>query len=351
MEVGTTQDKDKAIASFGFEKRGTAPNATSSRDEVSQMRAKRSPLALLKATLGDWMDDDALRLGASLAFYTVWSIGPLFVVVISVASLVFGREAAQGHVVDSLRALVGESGAKSVQDAIVSANDTGHSLLANVVGIIFLLVAASGVFAELQSSLNIVWGVTPKPGSFLLTLKQRFLSLTMVLGTGFLLLVSLLLNAALSAVGQRLAGSGAGEGIWHLVHIVVSLIVTTGLFTLMFKVIPDATIAWRDVWLGGAVTALLFTLGQVGIGLYLGKTSVGSAYGAASSLMIILLWIFFSSCILFLGAEFTQKYANMYGARVQPSGSALEVPKGTTPAAVANAAKQQKAKGNRSESD
>jgi membrane protein len=332
---------DHATASQPRDNGSTTPRTQGDQEAADELRPKKSPLGLLKATFGDWMDDDALKLGASLAFYTVWSIGPLFVVVISVASLVFGREAAQGHVVDALRSLVGDSGAKSVQDAIVSANDTGHSVLANIVGVASLLVAASGVFAELKSSLNIVWGVTPKPGSFFLTLKQRFLSLTMVLGTGFLLLVSLLLSAALSAVGQRVSGAiPAGEGLWHIVHLVVSFGVTAVLFTLMFKIIPDAKVGWKDVWLGGSVTALLFTVGQLGIGLYLGKTSVGSAYGAASSLMIILLWIFFSSCILFLGAEFTQNYANMYGSRIKPAANALDVPRGKTPAAVAEHAKK-----------
>jgi membrane protein len=259
----------------------------------------------------------------------------ILLVVISVAGLAFGREAAQGRVVEQVRLLVGDAGAKSIEEAIVHANSSGRTLLANVVGIASLLIAASGVFAELKSSLNIVWGVTPKPGSFLLTIKQRFLSMTMVLGTGFLLLVTLFVSAALSAIGSRMHGSlPGGEGVWHVVHIVVSVGVAGLLFTLMFKVISDAIIAWRDVWLGGFVTAVLFTIGQVLIGLYIGKTSVGSAYGAASSLMVILLWIFFSSSILFLGAEFTQVYANMYGSKITPTPNAVEVPKGMTPAAA-----------------
>jgi membrane protein len=297
-------------------------------------------LALVKTTLNDWLDDDALRLGASLAFYTVWSIGPLLLVVISIAGLAFGRAAAQGEVVASLRSLVGDAGAQSIQEAIVHANDSGHTLLANIVGIVALLFAASGVFGELKSSLNIVWDVTPKPGSFWLTIKERFLSLTMVLGTGFLLLVSLILSAALSAIGSRLHDRiPGGEAVWHVVHVVFSVGITAVVFTLMFKVIPDAKIAWKDVWLGGFVTAVMFTAGQVLIGLYLGKTSVGSAYGAASSLMIVLLWIFFSSCILFLGAEFTQVYANMYGSKIGPTENAVGVPKGMTPAAAVGAAK------------
>jgi membrane protein len=297
---------------------------------------EKSRLGLAKATFSDWLDDEALRLGASLAFYTLWSIGPLLLVVISVAGLAFGRDAAQGHVVESLRNLVGDEGARSIQEAIVHANDSGHTRLANVVGIVALLFAASGVFGELKSSLNIVWDVTPKPGSFWVTVKERFLSLTMVLGTGFLLLVSLILGAAVSALSSRLHDKiPGGEAIWHIVHIVFSLGVTAVVFTLMFKMIPDAKTAWKDVWLGGFVTAVLFTVGQVLIGLYLGKTSVGSAYGAASSLMIVLLWIYFSSCILFLGAEFTQVYANMYGSKIGAADNAVVVPKGTTPAAAA----------------
>ncbi len=300
----------------------------------------KSRLALVKTTFNDWLDDDALRLGASLAFYTVWSIGPLLLVVISVAGLAFGRAAAQGDVVASLRSLVGDAGAQSIQEAIVHANDSGHTLLANIVGILALLFAASGVFGELKSSLNVVWDVTPKPGSFWLTIKQRFLSLTMVLGTGFLLLVSLILSAALSAIISRFHDRiPGGEAVSHVVHIVFSVGITAVVFTLMFKVIPDAKIGWKDVWLGGFVTAVMFTAGQVLIGLYLGKTSVGSAYGAASSLMIVLLWIFFSSCILFLGAEFTQVYANMYGSKIGPTENAVGVPKGMTPAAAAEAAK------------
>jgi membrane protein len=297
------------------------------------MAAARSPTTLVKKTFSGWMDDNAMRLGAALSFYTVWSIGPLFLVIVSVAGLVFGRDAAEGKVVDAMSGLMGPAGAKSIQDAIVSANDTGHSVLANVIGVILLLVSASGVFGELKSSLNTVWQVTPKPGSFLVTLKERFFSLTFVLGTGFLLLVSLLLNAALAAIGTQVSDVvPAGEFLGHVVHFVVSLGITATLFSLMFKIIPDAHVVWKDVWLGGFVTAVLFTIGQVGIGLYLGKTSIGSAYGAASSLMIVLVWVFFSSCILFLGAEFTQVYAEMYGSKIKPTENAIRVPEGQTAA-------------------
>jgi membrane protein len=296
---------------------------------------ERSVGALLKSTLRNWMDDNAMRLAAALAFYTVWSIGPLFLVVVSVVGLAYGRAAAQGHVVDSLRQLVGDAGAHSIEDAIVHANGSGNTVLANVVGIVMLLISASGVVAELKASLDLVWDVTPRPGSFFITLKDRFFSLTMVLGTGFLLLVSLLFNAALSAIGTRLRGHvPGGEGLWHVVHFVVSFGLTSLLFCLIFKVVPDAKVRWKDVWIGGVVTAALFTLGQALIGIYVGKTNIGSAYGAASSVMIILVWVFFSSCILFLGAEFTRVYANMYGSQIEPTKNAIHVPRGMTPVAA-----------------
>ncbi len=287
---------------------------------------KKSILSLLKATFRRWIDDDAMRLAAALAFYTVWSLGPLFLVVLSVVGLVYGREAAQGHVVGALADLVGPGGAKEIEDVIIRANASGHSVLANALGIAMLVVSASGVIVELKASLDRVWGVKPKAESFFMTIKERFLSLTMILGMGFLLLVSLLFNAALSALGKRFGSLPGGEGLWHAIHFMTSLGLTTVLFALMFKVIPDVRVRWKDVFVGGAVTSALFTVGQVLIGLYIGKTSIGSAYGAASSLMVILVWIFFSSCILFLGAEFTRAYAEMYGGAIEPKNGARMIP-------------------------
>ena len=298
--------------------------------------AKRSAMGLVKKTFSQWVDDSCDRLGAALAFYTVWSVGPLFLVVISIAGIVFGRQAAQDQVVGALKNMVGEEGAASINDTILHASSSGHTLIANIIGIVLLLISASGVFAELKSSLNVVWRVTPKPGSLWLTLKQRFWSMTVVMGTGFLLLVSLLVDAALGAVSHQLQNSVTSLVVLgHMVHFVITLAVTSVMFSLMFKVIPDAKIAWRDTLLGGLVTAVLFTIGQLVIGLYLGHTSIGSAYGAASSLMIVVVWIYFSSCILFLGAEFTQVYAEMYGSKIKPTSSAIAVPEGMTPAAAA----------------
>ncbi|MEO7112023.1 MAG: YihY/virulence factor BrkB family protein [Polyangiaceae bacterium] len=303
---------------------------------------QRSVVALVKKTFNQWIDDSCDRLSAALAFYTVWSVGPLFLVVISIAGLVFGRQAAQDQVLAVLKNMVGEQGAASINDTILNAHASGHSLIANIIGIVLLLVSASGVFAELKSSLNVIWRVTPKPGSLWNTLRQRFWSMTVVMGTGFLLLVSLLVDAALSAVGHQLQTSVTGlEVLGHALHFVISLAVTTVLFSLMFKVIPDAKIDWRDTLLGGLVTAVLFTIGQLLIGLYLGHTSIGTAYGAASSLMIVVVWIYFSACILFLGAEFTQVHAEMYGSKIEPSKDAIAVPEGMTPAAATEKKKEE----------
>jgi membrane protein len=306
--------------------------------------AKKNPkgiVPLVKQTFNQWLDDNCERLGASLAFYTVWSVGPLFLVVISIAGFVFGRQAAQAQLMGVLKQMVGEQGAASVNDTISAASNSGHTLAANIVGILLLLVSASGVFAELKSSLNVVWRVTPKSGSFWLTLKARFFSLTVVIGTGFLLLVSLIVDAAMGALSHQLQTSLVPlEILGHVLHFVISLGVTTAMFALMFRVIPDATIAWKDAFLGGLVTAALFTIGQTVIGVYLGHTSIGSAYGAASSLMIVVVWIYFSSCILFLGAEFTQVHAEMYGEKIKPSSDAIAVPEGMTATAAAEQSKK-----------
>lgn len=301
---------------------------------------RRSVATLLRRTVSEWLDDDCERLAAALAFYTVWSVGPLFVIVVSVAGLAFGNEAAQTQLLSVVRDLVGPDAAQSVGETIGHARASGHTLLANVVGAILLLVSASGVFAELKSSLNVIWGVTPKPGSIWTTLRQRFWSVTVVLGTGFLLLVSLVVDAALAALGKQLEARVAAIVVLsHALHFLLSFAITSVLFTLMFKVIPDAKIAWRDASIGGAATAFLFDIGQQLIGLYLGRTSIGSAYGAASSLMIVVVWIYFSSCILFLGAQLTRVYADMYGTKIRPAEDAIRVPEGMTAAGAAERAK------------
>lgn len=285
----------------------------------------KSGFALVKETFKEWKEDGALDLGAALAYYTIFSLAPMLLIATAVAGLVWGREAVQGQLVGELRGLLGTQGAEAVQTMIANAGKERSGVLATVIGLVTILFGATGVFVQLQNALNRVWNVkaTPKSGiwSFVRT---RLMSFGMVLGIGFLLLVSLAVSAAVSALGawatSRLPG---GEAVTQGLTFVLSFALMTGLLGLIYKFLPDVEIAWRDVWIGAVVTALLFTVGKFLIGLYLGRSSVASTYGAAGSLVILLLWIYYSSQILFLGAEFTQVYASRYGSRIRPSANAV----------------------------
>ena len=275
---------------------------------------------LLKDTVAEWKADNASRLGAALAFYSLFSMAPLLIIVISITGLVFGRDAAQGRVLEQLQELVGREAARSIESIMGTAQTPAPGIIAAAVGIITLMVGASGVFHELQEALNVIWNAPPKPKQTILQMiKDRVLSFTMVLGTGFLLLISLVISAALAALNDSLAEMVAiPAAALQAVHIIVSFAVTTLMFAMIFKQLPDIKITWGDVWIGAAATSVLFTIGKALIGLYLGKTSVASAYGAAGSLVILLLWVYYSAQILFFGAEFTQVYANRHGSRPSP---------------------------------
>jgi membrane protein len=283
---------------------------------------------ILKETFSDWNEDKAPRLAAALAYYTMFSIAPVLIIVIAIAGLVLGREAVQGAIAQQIEGLVGNrESALAVQAMIQSASKPSTGIIATVIGLVTLLFGAAGVFGQLQDALNTIWEVQPKPDRGIMeTIKERFLSFTMVLGVGFLLLVSLVVSAALTAIGTYFSNLLPGfEAVWQVVNFLVSFGVITLLFAMIFKVLPDAKIAWSDVWIGAAVTALLFTIGKFLIGLYLGKSSVGTAYGAAGSLVVILIWVYYSAQILFLGAEFTQVYARKYGSRIEPADNAVPV--------------------------
>jgi len=286
-------------------------------------------LGLLKATFYEWSEDKAPRLGAALAYYSVFSIGPLLVIAIAVARLIFGKEAAQGEVVDEIKGTVGEPVALALQQMLATASDPGWGTGAAIIGIVTLLFGASGVFGQLQDALNTIWKVEPKPGRGIWGIIQdRFLSLTMVLGTGFLLLVSLVITATLSALSASLSDlMPGGTYVWQPVNLVVSFGVITMLFAMIYRFLPDAQVAWRDVWIGAAITAGLFSLGKFLLGWYLGQSNVTSAYGAAGSLVVILLWVYYSSQILLFGAEFTRVYAEQYGLGVRPTPNAVPVSK------------------------
>ncbi len=269
----------------------------------------------------EWLGDKASKLSAALAYYSVFSLAPLLVIVISISGLFFGHEAARGEVADQLSNLAGENAAQAIQSLVQSADHPATSLFATVVGLVTLLFGASGVFGELKDSLNMIWGVSVKPGRTIRTMiRDRFLSFTMILGIGFLLMISLILSAVLSAVSAYMQSYlPLPEVIWRTLDVAISFAGTTLLFGLIFKILPDVEIRWRDVVIGAAVTALIFTFGKIGIGLYLGTSGISSSYGAAGSAIIILLWVYFSASLLFYGAEFTKVYVRRFGPGVVPA--------------------------------
>jgi len=273
---------------------------------------------VVKDAATEWMTDKAPRLGAALAYYTIFSIAPLLVITIAIAGLVFGAEAAQGQVSRQVGHLVGEQGGKAVEAMVVAANKREAGTLAGVLGVVMLLVGAAGLFGQLQDALNTVWEVQPKSGRGVWGfVRDRFLSLTMVLGVAFLLLVSLVVSAALAAVGGLLGDWQTGL-VGQAVTTLVDLVVITLLFALIFKYLPDAVIGWRDVWFGAVVTAVLFAVGKVLIGVYIGQAGVASAYGAAGSLAVLLIWLYYAAQIFLFGAELTKAYANRVGSRIKP---------------------------------
>lgn len=282
---------------------------------------------ILKETAQDWSDDDAGTLAAALAYYALLSLAPLLVISISVAGWFLGPEAARGRVAGELGAIVGGQAAQGVQAVVENAQQPARGLVSAVVGVITLFVGASGVFGQLQSSLNTIWEVKPRSDRGLLgKLRDRFFSFTMVLGVAFLLLVSLVLSSVLSSVGRVLSDTlPGGATLWQVVNFALSFAVVTVLFALIFKVIPDAKVQWRDVWLGAAVTALLFAVGKQLLGVYLGKAAVGSAYGAAGSIVALVVWVYYAAQILFVGAEFTQVRARRRGAEIVPTANAERV--------------------------
>jgi membrane protein len=294
---------------------------------MNLVRGAKMMWSLLKEAATEWSEDRAPRLGAALAYYTVFSLVPLLMVVIAIAGFVFGEEAARGEILRQISGLVGEKSGAMIQDMLTNASQPNNGFMGSVIGIGTLLLGASGVFGQLQDALNTVWEVKPKPGrGFMGLIRDRFLSLVTVVGTGFLLMASLVLSAMLSAMGEALAALlPAPESLLQALNFIISFGVITLLFAMIFKVLPDVKIQWRDVWVGATVTALLFTVGKFLIGLYLGKTDVASVFGAAGSLVILLVWIYYSAQILLYGAEFTKAYANRYGSRIRPTENAIPV--------------------------
>jgi membrane protein len=282
---------------------------------------------LLRQTFTEWNEDKVPRLGAALAFYTALSIAPLLVLLLRVAAIFFGDEAARGEIETQFHSLIGQEGASAVQEMLENASKPQSGIVATVLSIATLLFGASGVFGQLQDSLNTIWEVAPKPGRGILGfLRDRFLSMAMVMGVAFLLVVSLVVSTGLAALGgYTLQLPESLKIVSWVVNLVVSLAVFTGVFAMMFKFLPDVKIAWKDVWLGAFITAILFAIGKFAIGLYLGQSALASSYGVAGSLIVLLVWVYYSAQIMFFGAEFTQVYANRYGQRIRPSENAQPV--------------------------
>src|SRR6202158_2137349 len=272
---------------------------------------------LLRRTYSEYSKDKVPRMGAALAYYTIFSLAPLLVIAIAIAGFVFGAEAVQGQIMGQIQGLIGPESARAVQTMIQSAHKPAHGVIATIVGLAVLLLGASGVFTEMQDALNTIWKVDPasKAGVWNLV-RSRFLSFGMVLGIGFLLLVSLLLSAALSAAAGYISGFiSVPPAVLHAVDFLFSLFFIAVLMALIFKLLPDVKIAWSDVWVGAMLTSLLFTTGKFLIGFYIGKSVTMSAYGAAGSVVIILAWIYYSAQLLYFGAEFTHVYSKERGSQ------------------------------------
>ena len=292
--------------------------------------AENRAVRLLKSTFADWMEDNALRLSAALAYYSIFSIAPLLIIAISVAGLVLGPEAVSGHLQGQLEGYIGAQAAEGVQSIVQSASKPSQSWFGAIIGFVTLLLGASGVFGQLKDALNTIWEVKAAPGRGIWRLvRDRLLNFGMVLVIGFLLLASLVLTTALAALsGYFESLFGIPSVVGGVFGFVASLGVVTALFALIFKVLPDARIEWRNVWIGAFVTGLLFELGKFGLGFYLGREGTASGFGAASSVVLLLLWVYYASCILLFGAEFTQVYAREHGHEIQPARGAVAVTAG-----------------------
>jgi membrane protein len=275
---------------------------------------------LLQKTFQQWQEDKAARIAAALAYYTVFSISPLLIIAIAIAGAFFGQQAAQDEITAQLTQLVGEDIVKPILVTLKNISQPEIRGVASWISIGVLLLGASGIFAQLQDALNTVWNVKPQPGQGILPfLRRRLSSFLMVLAIGFLLILSLIISAVISTLSKYRVDFLPGSAIlWENIDFILSLSLITFLFCLMFKYVPDAKIAWKDVIVGSVITALLFLFGKFLLGWYLSKGSLGSAYGAAGSLIVFLAWVYYSAQIVLLGAEFTQVYTGIYGTKIRP---------------------------------
>ena len=277
---------------------------------------------VLKNSFSGFSQDNVTKLGGSLAYYTVFSMGPLLVVIISLCAIFLGREAAEGSIFTQLSAFVGHDTALQLQEIIKNASINGKGHIAAAIGIITLLIGATTVFSDMQDSINRIWGLKPKPKKgWLKMLQNRFLSFSIIISLGFLLLVSLGISAIIEGLSNRLKAAYPDVTVvaFYIINLLLTLFISALIFGVIFRVLPDARIRWKDVITGAVVTAILFMLGKFGISFYISKSKVGSTYGAAGSLVVLLVWVYYSAIILYFGAEFTKAYAIKYGTAIHPN--------------------------------
>ena len=291
--------------------------------------------SMTKDTVYEFIDDSALSRGAAIAYYTLFSLAPILVIVIAIAGFVFGQDAATGALVGQLRGLMGQQGADLVQSMVKGASNKHAGTVATVIGIVTLIVTSTGVFSELQADLNAIWKAQP-PTSVSAIVKTRALGLGLVAALGFLLLVSLVVSAALAALSTYANRVFPGAAVlFQIANFIISFVLIAALFAAIYKVLPDKSLAWRDVGVGAVATALLFTIGKFLIGLYVGSSAVASSYGAAGTAIVLLLWIYYSAEIFLLGAEFTKIYARHHGSPAAPPAPGTGQPKPAQTAAAA----------------
>ena len=277
---------------------------------------------VLKNSFKGFSDDNVTKLSASLAYYTVFSLGPLLIVIIFLCSIFFGREAVEGSIYGQMRSFVGPDAAEQLQQIIKNAAISGKNTLAAIIGLITLLIGATTVFADIQESINTIWGLKVKPSAgWFKLVKNRLLSFGVIGSLGFLLLVSLGVTALVEGLNNRLKAQFPDVTVvlFYIINLVITFAVVTSLFAVIFRVLPDAKIKWKDVIAGSIVTALLFMLGKFAISFYISKSNIGGTYGTAGALVILLIWVYYSSIILYFGAEFTKAWALKYGGKIYPN--------------------------------
>lgn len=285
---------------------------------------------LLRDTFNEFNDDNAIKLSASLSYYTIFALPPLLIIILAITGVFFGREAVTGQFFGQINGFVGNEAALQIQQTIRNTQLAGNSTFATIFGLVMLLIGASGVFAEIQSSINFIWGLRAKPNRGVMKfVKNRLMSFSMIAVMGFLLMVSLLVNTAMDLLNERLAYYFPDITVYlfYVLNILILFATTTTLFAIIFRTLPDGTIAWKDTLIGASVTSVLFMIGKFAISTYLGASTVASVYGAAGSVIIILVWVYYSAIILYFGAEFTKVYARLHGQKIIPNEYAVEIQK------------------------